>query len=261
MFIHIHTPIRTRIPIRIRIRIPTRGSVSSSRSSDMIRTIAAAGIALLTVTASANEYPGAYPQARSVRELIGDLAAQDPVVRARAACEMRDLGDTAVDAIQALTNKLGDAAPVEPSVCSRSWWRGNANDLTSPGEQAAAALVAIGTRAFQPVLGALRSNTWTARRNAAWALGAFDDQRALDALIEALKDREPAVREQVAWALGALDNKRAVQPLIATLKDGDPRVRRQAAWALGAIDDAGATAALTAALGDQDEPVTGPGAG
>src|SRR4029079_19702722 len=253
MFIHIHTPIRTRIPIRIRIRIPTRGSVSSSRSSDMIRTIAAAGIALLTVTASANEYPGAYPQARSVRELIGDLAAQDPVVRARAACEMRDLGDTAVDAIQALTNMLGDAAPVEPSVCSRCWWRGNANDLTSPGEQAAAALVAIGTRAFQPVLGALRSNTWTARRNAAWALGAFDDQRAVDALIDAMKDREPAVREQVSWALGALDDKRALQARIGALQDTDPRLRRQAAWALGPIDDPAAADALSTALSDADE--------
>ena len=126
---------------------------------------------------------------------IADLVAQDPVVRARAACEMREAGDTAVDAIQPLASMLGDAAPVEAQVCSRNWWRGNPNDLTSPGEQAAAALVAIGTRAFQPVLGALRSTTWTARRNAAWALGAFDDQRAVDALVDALKDREPGVRE------------------------------------------------------------------
>ena len=125
-------------------------------------------------------------------------------------------------------------------MCNRSWWRGSADDLTSPGEQAAAALVAIGTRAFQPVLNTLRSPTWTARRNAAWALGAFDDSRAVAALIDTLKDREPAVREQVAWALGALDDKRAVSPLVAALKDADPRVRRQAAWALGAIDDAAA---------------------
>src|SRR5262245_12201841 len=247
----IHIRIQTRIPIRIRIQ--TRASASSSRSSNMIRTFAAAVVALLTVTASANEYPDAYAQTRTVRELTADLTAQDPVVRARAACEMRELGDGAADAIQTLTNMLGDAAPVEPSVCSRSWWRGNANDLTSPGEQAAAALVAIGTRAFQPVLGTLRSTTWTARRNAAWALGALDDQRAVDALVDALKDREPAVREQVAWALGAIDDKRAVQALIAVLKDPDPRVRRQAAWALGAIDDPGAADALSATLGDTDE--------
>jgi len=93
----------------------------------------------------------------------------------------------------------------------------------------------------------LRSTSWAARRNAAWALGAFDDPRAVTALIDALKDREPAVREQVAWALGALDDKRAVQVLVGALKDTDPRVRRQAAWALGAIDDVSAAAALTSA--------------
>ena len=63
---------------------------------------------------------------------------------------------------------LGDAAPVEASVCGRRSWRGSADDLTSPGEQAAAALVAIGTRAFQPVLDTLKSPVWIARRNAAW---------------------------------------------------------------------------------------------
>ncbi len=216
----------------------------------MTRTIAVAVVALLTLTGSANENREPYSQARSVHDLVGDLAAQDPMVRARAACEMRELGDAAADAIEPLTKLLGDAAPVEPVVCSRNWWRGNPNDLTSPGEQAAAALVAIGTRAFQPVLGALHSTLWTARRNAAWALGAFDDQRAVEALVEALKDREPGVREQVAWALGAIDDKRAVQPLIGVLKDPDPRVRRQAAWALGAIDDPAAADALSATLTD-----------
>ena len=138
-------------------------------------------------------------------------------------------------------------------MCGRRSWRGTADDLTSPGEQAAAALVAIGTRAFQPVLGALHSAVWIARRNAAWALGAFDDQRAVAALIDTLKDREPGVREQAAWALGALDDAGAVQALISALKDPDPRVRRQAAWALGAIDDARASSALSAALTDQDD--------
>src|SRR6185503_3704320 len=117
--------------------------------------------------------------------------------------------------------------PIESSVCGRRWWRGEANDLTSPGEQAAAALVAIGTRAFQPVLSALGSTTWAARRNAAWALGALDDQRAVSALVAALKDREPGVREQVAWALGAIDDADAVPALVGALKDSDPRVRRQ----------------------------------
>ena len=219
----------------------------------MIRIGVASLVALLALTSSANEYRGINAQSRGVGELVADLAAADPAVRVRAACEIRELGDTAADALQPLVGMLGDAAPVESSVCGRRSWRGNGDDLTSPGEQAAAALVAIGTRAFQPVLSTLRGPVWTARRNAAWALGAFDDQRAVAALIDTLKDREPGVREQAAWALGALDDSSAVPALVAALKDVDPRVRRQAAWALGAIDDTRASSGLTAALTDADE--------
>ena len=145
----------------------------------MIRTAIASVIALLTLTSSVNDHRTGHAQSRGVRELVSDLAASDPITRARAACEMRDLGDAAVEAIQPLVGMLGDAAPVESNVCGRQWWHGNATDLTTPGEQAAAVLVAIGTRAFQPVLNALQGPSWSARRNAAWALGAFDDQRAV----------------------------------------------------------------------------------
>ena len=198
-----------------------------------------------------------YPtlQARGLRDLVADLSAVNAGVRAKAACELRNLGDLAADAIQPLAGLLGDAAPVESSICGRRWWRGGDNDLTSPGEQAAAALVAVGTRAFQPVLTALRATSWSARRNAAWALGALDDQRAVAGLIEALKDREPGVREQAAWALGAIDDSDAVPPLVAALKDADPRVRRQAAWALGAIGDPRAIDSLTTALKDPSADV------
>ena len=52
--------------------------------------------------------------ARRARESsIADLVAADPAVRARAACELRELGDAAADAIQPLVGMLGDAAPVE----------------------------------------------------------------------------------------------------------------------------------------------------
>ena len=115
----------------------------------------------------------------------------------RAACGLRELGDRAVDAIGPLVALLADAAPVDGDVCGRRWSRHGDDNLTSPGEQAAAALVAIGTRAFQPLLAALKQDAWIARRNAAWALGALDDNRAVAALVEALRDREAPVREQV----------------------------------------------------------------
>src|SRR3954470_15095170 len=140
------------------------------------------------LTSPANDYRDPSAQTRNLRELIAELGASDPATRARAACDLRETGDAAADSIQPLAAMVSDASPVESLVCNRSWWRGNANDLTSPGEQAAAALVAVGTRAFEPVLKALGSTMWAARRNAAWALGALDDQRAVAALIEALKD-------------------------------------------------------------------------
>lgn len=199
---------------------------------------------------------GARPQTiqRDVSVLSKDLNAPDPETRTRAACGLRELGAAAAAAIPGLVNALGDGSPVDPTVCALRWWGGKDN-LTSPGEQAASALVSIGSRAFEPVRGALKSELWVARRNAAWAMGALADRRAVEALIAALDDSEAAVREQVAWALGALDDRTATPALLERLKDADDRVRRQAAWALGAIDDARAVDGLIGALGDKSAEV------
>ena len=52
----------------------------------------------------------------------------------------------------------------------------------------------------------------------------------------ALRDQERGVREQAAWALGAIGDARALQDLLAALKDSEAGVRRQAAWAIGVIE-------------------------
>ena len=215
--------------------------------------LSAAFVILFTVMLSAT------PQRRSepvnARELIADLDAADPVTRAKAACGLRDLGDAAADAMVPLTKLLADGSPVDARACSRRWWRGSSDAVTTPGEQAAAALASVGSSAIPGLLGALKQDAWIARRNAAWALGAIDDRRAVDPLIQALRDREPAVREQAAWALGAIDDSTAVQPLVGSLKDDDYRVRKQSAWALGAIDDSRAVEPLVGALTDQQADV------
>lgn len=215
---------------------------------DAVRRAAAEAIAVIDAGALALRQP------REIVDLTKDLAASDPAARTRAACALREHGETAASAIQPLVQLLGDGAPVDPSVCERRWWR-NSDTVTSPGEQAAAALVAIGSRAFDPVLGTLRSHLWIARRNAAWALGALDDGRAVAALIEALKDPEASVRHQVAWALGAIGDRTAVPALIAALRDSADTVRSQAAWALGALDDSRAVDGLMAALSDSSASV------
>ena len=193
-------------------------------------------------------------QRRGVKDAAAALAAGDPISRARAACALKKEGDLAADAVRPLVQLLADASPVERSVCEQHWGQ-HRDPLTTPGELAAAALVSIGSRAFDPVLSALKDQRWVARRNAAWALGALSDSRAAKALMETLKDQEADVRQQAAWALGALGEEIATEALIAALKDPDAGVRRQAAWALGAIGDARGTEGLIAALKDGDAGV------
>jgi HEAT repeat protein len=135
----------------------------------------------------------------AVSVLTKDLESADAVIRARAACGLRAHGEGAAAAIDPLVRLLADGTAVDASVCGRKWWR---SQLTTPGEQSAAALVAIGERAFEPVLQSIRRPEWNARRNAAWALGMFRKREAVPALLEALKDSNERVRAQAAWALG-----------------------------------------------------------
>ena len=228
----------------------------------------------------------ALPVQNSVTAAAAGLTSADPSARTRAACDLRELGRDAASAMPALLDLLGDGSPVDPAVCGRRTWRGRGDDVTTPGEQAASALVAIGTPAYQPLTRALGAAVWIARGNAAWALGALgnrgavpmltktlgdnepavrrkgawaigalDGSEAVPALIEALKDPDAGVREQVAWALGAIGDRRAVDGLMATLTDAAAGVRKQAAWALGAIGDSRATPALAKALKDESAEV------
>jgi HEAT repeat protein len=182
------------------------------------------------------------------------LASADPSTRTRAACELRALGNQAAPAMPRLVAMLEDGSPVDAAVCGeRTWGNGRfrgAEEMTTPGEQAASALVAIGTPAYEPLAKALAAPVWIARTNAAWALGALRDRRAVPLLSRALVDTEPNVRKRTAWALGALNASEAVPALVEALKDSDAGVREQAAWALGAIDDRRAVDGLIGALGD-----------
>ena len=219
----------------------------------MSRTFAGV-IAVVLLTAAGPNGQTAAP-AQGIRELTTALASADPVARARAACGLRDLGDGAAAAIDALVRVLPDGAPVDATVCGTRWSSFGPDNLTSPGELAAGALAAIGARAFAPVFAALKHDSWIARRNAAWTLGAIDDARAVPGLIETLRDREAAVRDKSAWALGAIDDVQSVPALIAALGDADSGVRASAAWALGAIDDRRAVPGLSQALRDADDKV------
>lgn len=217
--------------------------------------VAAPGIAVLLSVAVVGQAGGPAQASPSVPDLVAALATSDPAGRAEAACALRELGDRAAPAIAALAALLADPSPVESRVCGERGWRGAGQHTTSPGELAAAALVSIGSRAYQALEDAAQAPAWVARRNAVWGLGALDDRRALSTLVAALRDREPPVREQAAWALGALDARDAVEPLLMALGDANAGVRQRAAWALGAIDDRRAAPGLIAALRDSDPAV------
>lgn len=193
-------------------------------------------------------------QRAAVADLTTQLASADVATRTRAACQLREAGSEARPAMNALLELLADDAPVPQSVCGDRWRR-ETSWPTSPGERAAAALASIGAPAVEPLVRTLKHTAWPARRNAAWALGAIDDQRAVNALVAALKDSDAPVREQAAWALGAIGDAAAVSALIAALKDEAAKVREQAAWALGAIGDDGALDALLPLLKDTDPRV------
>jgi HEAT repeat protein len=184
------------------------------------------------------------------------LTSSDPSARTRAACDVRELGHDAHDAIPQLVALLSDASPVDPAICNERTWRwGRQQDTTTPGEQAAAALVAIGSAAYEPLTRALKAPVWVTRGNAAWALGALGNHNATPLLAATLRDAEASVRRRGAWALGALDASESVPALIEALKDSDAGVREQVAWALGAIGDRRAVEALMNVLADQSAQV------
>ena len=191
-------------------------------------------------------------QAPQIDDLVAKLAAANPADRVIAACELQRLGSDARRAIPSLIDRLADGSPVDPTVCGtdRYWWSKDIDRQTTPGEEAAAALVAIGTDSLAPLTMAARAPQWIARRNSVWALGSLHDRRAIPPALMALADREPPVRRVAAWALGALRADDAVPALIDALEDQDADVRAQVAWALGAIGDRRATGALAGLLKD-----------
>jgi HEAT repeat protein len=233
--------------------------------------LALVNAAMILVSSLVNPLPGQphVVSSTSAVELIAFVAGQDaadlavrlrdadPRTRTIAACDLQRMGTASRAAIAALIERLSDASPVDPKVCGedRHYWSKDIEPQTSPGEEAAAALVAIGTESLPSLVTATRSPQWVARRNAVWALGALDDSRGVQSALTALADREPPVRRVAAWALGALDADVAVNALIDTLTDSDASVRKQVAWALGAIRDNRAVDSLIKALRDQDEDV------
>ena len=125
------------------------------------------------------------------------------------------------------------------------------DDEDTVSKAAMQGLTGIGKVAVEPLINALRSESWILRYCAARVLGMIQDQRAVEPLIEALKDEAMHVRNWSIWALGKIPDKRAVEPLIVALEDEDYLNRSSAAQTLGKIGDNKAVVGLVEVLKDE----------
>ena len=189
-----------------------------------------------------------------IAERIKALNSSNPVERASAACRLAKTGARSVDVIPLLIRLLSDDSPVTLIQCDEGEPRSAGDkgfEKTSPGEQAAVALAAMGKPAVDPLIAILTAGEWRVRANASFAMGLLRDHRTVEPLIAVLKDKDGRVREKAAWGLGLKSNALVVEPLITALQDTEWQVRRQSAWALGLQGDRRSVEPLIAALKDE----------
>ena len=114
----------------------------------------------------------------SVKANIQKLSSADARERIEAACALGKA--RAAAAIPDLIKLLSDDTPVAQPVCDQKGVWGKGDNKTTPGEMAAVALSQIGHEAVEPLIGALKSDAWQARANAAFALGLIHEERVIE---------------------------------------------------------------------------------
>jgi len=233
---------------------------------------------------------GATKDPRAVKPLIALLKDPDYSVRDRARDALVEIGAPAVELlIVALRNTdsdvrdratralgaLKDPRAVEPLIMALK------DDPDSDVRKSAAAALgaAKDPRAVEPLIVALKAPDalrirdsgvgmrefkdpaslpkdadWKVRKNAAEALGALKDHRAVEPLIAALEDWNSGVRDSAAGALKGIGAP-AVEPLIAALRDPNAWLRLGAARVLGERREPRVVNALLNASGNRDPAV------
>ena len=198
----------------------------------------------------------AIPVPQNLDDLIRQLGSNDATERAMAACQIGRMRSSDVrPAMDTLLALLGDDTPVDGKLCREGEDWGDRWKESSPGREAAIALEEVGRAAVEPLIAKLEDDNPAARKNAAFALGLIEDDRAVDPLIRTLRDGVADVRARSAWSLGMIEDARAVEPLVSVLDDASAEVREDAAWALGMIEDSRAVTGLSRALEDREPEV------
>jgi HEAT repeat protein len=181
--------------------------IRSSRiklSAFVLAAVAALSSAALVV---ARQTPEGRQGDAGARERAAALRSPDAQKRAAAAYEISKRPREAKALVGVLVEMLGDAARVDANAYrKREEW--NPDAPVTVGKEAARALTPAGGEAVEPLVGALSRKEAEARTNAAWALGAIGDKRAVPPLTETLRrDADEGAREQARWALGVVDDK------------------------------------------------------
>ena len=189
--------------------------------------------------------------------LIGDRRARDPLVAALADPSLVVQGSAA----EAL-GLLGDPMAAEPIAKALAQMvasgvlasmSGLPADADEPRVETPATVFRLGVealvrlKAYDPLASAVLDASGQPRVTwwpVAFALGHFEDRRALNALMTLAKDANPETRALAAKGLGALKDRVALPVLLPLLQSAESGVLVEAIRAVGRIGDAAAAEPL-----------------
>ncbi|MDY6836292.1 MAG: HEAT repeat domain-containing protein [Chloroflexota bacterium] len=96
-------------------------------------------------------------------------------------------------------------------------------------------MLSLGKSSVQPLIAAMKDESWLVRSGAAWTLGRLGDVEAIQALAEATEDQDNWVRRNAVIALGDIGAARVAEPLVKSLKDEDNWVQRYSVESLAKV--------------------------
>lgn len=193
-----------------------------------------------------------------IEQLISRLDSPDPAERIKAASELGEFGNKAVEP---LVNLLKDKNPAVRRNAVRALSLIKDDYVTTvlikslkdkDLEVQSLANSELTERApVDKLIVELNSRDSDIRKNSVEILGILREKHAVDYILIALKDRNSSVREKAAYALGMIMDPKSGDALIASMKDGISFVRANAAFALGELREPKAVEPLLDALRDE----------
>ncbi|MCM8768252.1 MAG: HEAT repeat domain-containing protein [Candidatus Omnitrophica bacterium] len=175
-----------------------------------------------------------------ITAIVSQLNLSDPVRQAEAAAKISRWSSPPKLAIPMLIKCLSDDTPV----------RLPQGFLTTPAQQASAALLKYGSVAVEPLQKAWETSKENTQKNIAKLLIKMKSPSSAKIFIELLQQDDSSLRAEAVMALGVIRCDQAVEPLIKLIADREPSVRKEVALALGEIGQPQAFSALVSLLTD-----------